>query len=53
MAQRGLRERLQLTSPAVGLPFDHGEFELTVEPWPSSRSRLRPASLFGAGQNDI
>ncbi len=30
-AQRGLRERLTLKTPAAGQPFDHGIFELTIE----------------------
>lgn len=33
--RRGLRERLVPVAPAPGLPFDHGRFELTVEPWES------------------
>ncbi|MBX3268718.1 MAG: radical SAM protein [Sandaracinaceae bacterium] len=31
-ARRGLRERLVATDPASGRPFDHGLFELVVEP---------------------
>jgi len=31
---RGLRERLVHIEPAPGLPFDHGRFELVVEPKP-------------------
>lgn len=31
-ARRGLRERLVATDPASGRPFDHGLFEIVVEP---------------------
>jgi radical SAM protein with 4Fe4S-binding SPASM domain len=31
-ARRGLRERLVLATPAPGEPFDHGRFDLVVEP---------------------
>lgn len=34
----GLRERLVLREPAPGEPFDHGVFELIVEPVPSKGS---------------
>jgi radical SAM protein with 4Fe4S-binding SPASM domain len=32
MARRGLRERLVKVAEAPGLPFDHGRFEIVVEP---------------------
>jgi radical SAM protein with 4Fe4S-binding SPASM domain len=32
LAERGLRERLSLVESAPGRPFDHGRFELVVEP---------------------
>ena len=32
--KQGLRERLVRTQPPPGLPFDHGKFEIKVEPWP-------------------
>jgi hypothetical protein len=32
MQRYGLRERLVPASPAPGLPFDHGTFDLIVEP---------------------
>lgn len=32
MAKQGLRERLVPATPAPGAPFDHGTFELVVEP---------------------
>jgi hypothetical protein len=32
---KGLRERLVPVRPAPGEPFDHGLFELIVEPWPA------------------
>jgi radical SAM protein with 4Fe4S-binding SPASM domain len=35
----GLRERLVLRQPAPGDPFDHGTFELIVEPVPTERRR--------------
>ena len=34
MDRQGLRERLVKIKDATGLPFDHGEFELIVEPVP-------------------
>jgi radical SAM protein with 4Fe4S-binding SPASM domain len=34
MDRQGLRERLVKIKDAQGLPFDHGEFELVVEPVP-------------------
>jgi radical SAM protein with 4Fe4S-binding SPASM domain len=34
MQRQGLRERLVPASPAPGRPFDHGTFELVVEPAP-------------------
>ena len=33
MKRSGLRERLVPVSPAPGEPFDHGLFDLIVEPW--------------------
>jgi len=33
-AARGLRERLVRVEPAAGEPFDHGRFEVSVEPMP-------------------
>jgi hypothetical protein len=35
MDKAGLRERLVKVKDAGGLPFDHGEFELVVEPVPA------------------
>jgi radical SAM protein with 4Fe4S-binding SPASM domain len=50
MQERGLRERLVRAEPAPGEPFDHGRFELSVEPagappepWPTVESARRPA----------
>jgi radical SAM protein with 4Fe4S-binding SPASM domain len=37
---RGLRERLVPVAPAPGRPFDHGLFELVVEPIPAATRRL-------------
>ncbi len=33
MQSRGLRERLVLAEAAPGLPFDHGRFDIVVEPY--------------------
>lgn len=33
MAQRGLRERLVPVQRAAGMPFDHGRFEIVLEPF--------------------
>ena len=35
MQRQGLRERLVPVSPAPGVPFDHGIFEIVVEEVPS------------------
>ena len=35
LERRGERERVVLKAPAPGTPFDHGEFELVVEPLPA------------------
>ncbi len=40
---QGLRERLVLAEPAPGEPFDHGRFDLLVEPLPEAR----PAEVAG------
>ncbi|MCB9593083.1 MAG: radical SAM protein [Sandaracinaceae bacterium] len=40
-AKRGLRERLVATDPASGRPFDHGLFEIVVEP-ASAPEPVRP-----------
>ena len=44
MNRRGLRERLVPTTPAQGTPFDHGLFELIVEPADSQESLIDPAT---------
>ncbi|HEX6376147.1 MAG TPA: radical SAM protein [Allosphingosinicella sp.] len=36
MDRQGLRERLVKIKDATGLPFDHGEFEIVVEPVPEA-----------------
>ena len=41
-AKRGLRERLVATDPASGAPFDHGKFELVVEPADAPEPAPRP-----------
>jgi radical SAM protein with 4Fe4S-binding SPASM domain len=33
LRDRGIRERVTRVEQAPGLPFDHGRFELTEEPW--------------------
>lgn len=33
MRARGLRERLEQIEAAPGTPFDHGRWEIVVEPW--------------------
>lgn len=35
MQKQGIRERVVQRSPAPGEPFDHGMFELVVEPIPT------------------
>lgn len=49
LAAKGLRERLVPGSPAEGRPFDHGQFELVVEPFdspdPSSPEEASPERL--------
>lgn len=32
---QGLRETLRIAEAAPGLPFDHGRYELSLEPWPT------------------
>jgi len=36
MQKDGKRERVIPAEPAPGQPFDHGRFELVIEPWPKS-----------------
>ncbi|MBX7192083.1 MAG: radical SAM protein [Sandaracinaceae bacterium] len=50
--RRGLRERLVATEPASGLPFDHGLFEIVVEPFdaPLPEVDRRPESLVKIGR---
>lgn len=46
MDEAGLRERLVKVKDAGGLPFDHGEFEIVVEPVPGrSPERVRDRIL--------
>jgi hypothetical protein len=42
MNRRGLRERLVRVSPAPGQPFDHGLFDIVVEPADEPSGRWRP-----------
>jgi radical SAM protein with 4Fe4S-binding SPASM domain len=54
----GLRERLIRVAPPPGDPFDHGRFELVVEPWPEdsegadSQSLAQP-TIFGHNLIDL
>lgn len=50
--RRGLRERLVATDAASGLPFDHGLFELVVEPFeaPLPEVDRRPETLVRIGR---
>jgi radical SAM protein with 4Fe4S-binding SPASM domain len=50
--RRGLRERLVATDAASGLPFDHGLFELVVEPFdaPLPEVDRSPGSLVKIGR---
>ncbi len=43
LAQRGLRERLVPTAPALGLPFDHGAYTLVTEPLTAPEPPLQSA----------
>ena len=45
LAERGLRERLVPASPAPGAPFDHGTFDLVVEPLDAPEPPPPPARL--------
>ena len=50
LLKRGLRERVVKHSDAVGQPFDFGQFDLIVEPWPTAelvRARARYADDLG------
>lgn len=48
MDKAGLRERLVKIKDATGLPFDHGEFEIVVEPVaPVAEERVRDRILVG------
>jgi radical SAM protein with 4Fe4S-binding SPASM domain len=42
MRRRGLRERLVPGAPARGTPFDHGLFEVVVEPWDAPEPAVPP-----------
>ena len=48
LSQRGLRERLMLAEAAPGVPFDHAQFELILEPLDGNGS-----SNGNKGQSDI
>lgn len=40
MKKAGVRERVVRVAEAPGLPFDQGQFELVVEPWPAEHAML-------------
>jgi len=48
MDKAGLRERLVKIKDAAGVSFDHGEFELVVEPVPAAAPR-RPDRILVNG----
>ncbi len=45
---KGLRERIVRVAEAPGEPFDHGIFEVVVEPWPEDELRAAKALEAGA-----
>ncbi len=46
MLREGKRERIVRTAPAEGKPFDHGRFEIVVEPFPGDElERAREVTL--------
>lgn len=50
LLREGLRERIELVTPAPGLPFDHAEYRLIEEPWPSEQLvRAREVAASGRG----
>jgi radical SAM protein with 4Fe4S-binding SPASM domain len=50
LLREGRRERLELAAAAPGLPFDHGEYRLIEEPWPSELlDRAREVAASGEG----
>ncbi|NJK32462.1 MAG: SPASM domain-containing protein, partial [Deltaproteobacteria bacterium] len=50
LLREGLRERLELATPAPGEPFDHGEYRLIEEPWPAELlERAREVARSGEG----
>lgn len=53
--RRGLRERLVATDPASGEPFDHGLFEIVVEPAdaPEPAARAKGEQLVRIGRRPV
>ncbi len=48
--REGKRERLVRTEAAPGTPFDHGRFDVVLEPFPESElSRARELARTGEG----
>lgn len=43
LKKQGLRERVRPTAAAEGLPFDHGLFDLVVEPWEDDEPASAPS----------
>jgi radical SAM protein with 4Fe4S-binding SPASM domain len=54
LLREGRRERIELAAPAPGLPFDHGEYRLIEEPWPSELlARAREVVASGEGWIEV
>ncbi len=49
LLREGKRERLVQTAAAEGRPFDHGRFEIVIEPWPE-RELARARELAASGE---
>lgn len=48
LLRSGQRERIVRVAPATGEPFDHGVFEVVVEPWPENERLAAEALARGA-----
>ncbi|MFO0550233.1 MAG: radical SAM protein [Polyangiaceae bacterium] len=50
LLRAGQRERIVMVQPAPGLPFDHGVFDIVLEPWPDAElARARALAETGEG----
>jgi radical SAM protein with 4Fe4S-binding SPASM domain len=49
LLREGKRERMVRTAPAEGKPFDHGRFDIVVEPWPEHELE-RARALVDSGE---